>query len=298
MPFSKVKVFNQLLSIFYPMMKQRISLMLLTFTFWVGMPSCKTEFEKIRTSNNTQVIAQKADEYYEKGNWMNAQMLYEIVMPSMRTSPNIEKMAYRYSYTHYNLRSYESASYYFKNFATTYTNSPYKEEADFMVAYAQYRMSPRFRLDQDNTRKAIEGFEAFVNTYPESKRIKECNKLIDEMRKKLEIKAVEEGKLYFDMRQYQSAMQVFENVLREYPETAEAEQIRWRLLQAQFLWAENSILEKQSERFKTVVDKYKEFVSRFPKSKNREEADKYLKIANQKIKELQNVRYQKQSTGS
>lgn len=272
--------------------------MVLTFSFWVGLPSCKTEFERVRTSNNTQVIAQKADDYYEKGNWMNAQMLYEIVMPSMRTSSSIERMAYRYSYTHYHLMNFESASYYFKNFATTYANSPFKEEADFMFAYAQYRLSPRFRLDQDNTKKAIEGFEIFVNAYPESKRIKECNKLIDEMRKKLEIKSVEEGNLYFDMRQYQSAMQVYENVLREYPETNEAEQIRWRILQAQFSWAENSILEKQSERFKTVVDKYKEFTSKFPKSKNRPEAEKYLKIANQKIKELQNVRYQKQGARS
>lgn len=279
-------------------MKQRISLVLLTFTFWVGLPSCKTQFEKVRTSNNTQLIAQEADKYYEKNEWLNAQMLYEMVMPSMRTSSTIERMAYRYSYTHYHLQSFESASYYFKNFSNTYTNSPYKEEADFMAAYAQYRMSPRFRLDQDNTKKAIEGFEAFVNTYPESKRIKECNQHIDEMRKKLEIKAVEEGNLYFDMSQHQSAMQVYENVLREYPETAEAEQIRLRILQAQFMWAENSILEKQTERFKGVVEKHKDFISRFPKSKSREEADKYLKIANQKIKELQNVRYQKQGTRS
>ncbi|MFM2268604.1 MAG: hypothetical protein RL757_2045 [Bacteroidota bacterium] len=279
-------------------MKSKIIFAVLTFTFWFGFPSCKNEFEKVRTSNDNSAMAKKADEYYEKGDWLKAQILYEAVMPSMRTAAGIERMAFRYSYTQYNLGNFASASFYFKNFATTYTNSPNREEADYMVAFSEYRTSPKFRLDQESTEKAIEGFQSFTNNYPQSKRVKECNRLIDELRAKLEEKAYDQGQLYFDMRQYQSAIQSFENMLKEYPDSKLAEQVRWRVLQSSFLFAENSILEKQSERFNTVLEKYEVFSTKFPKSKFREKAIDYSKIANQKIKELKNVRYQSKSTGS
>lgn len=243
-------------------------------------------------------MVKKADQYYEKGDWAKAQILYESVMPSMRTAVGIERIAFRYSYTHYNMANFASASFYFKNFATTYTNSPDREEAEFMSAFSEYKISPKFRLDQESTAKAIEGLQNFVNTYPQSKRVKECNKLIDEMRAKLEEKAFDQALLYFDMQQYQAANQSFENMLRDFPDTKLAEQVRWKMLQAAFLLAQNSIIEKQSDRFKAVVEKYDLFVAKFPKSKFREKADDYSKIANQKIKDLKNVRNQAKSTGS
>ena len=47
-------------------------------------------------------------------------------------------------------------------------------------------------------------------------------KLQDELRKKLEVKAFEEGELYFKIQEYQAAITVFDNLLKEFPETAEA----------------------------------------------------------------------------
>ena len=65
----------------------------------------------------------------------------------------------------------------FKNFSNTFPNSEYREESDFMTAYSNYQLSPTFRLDQTYTIKAIEGFQLFANTYPDSKRVEECNRL-------------------------------------------------------------------------------------------------------------------------
>lgn len=62
-----------------------------------------------------------------------------------------------------------------------------------MSVYSLYKTSPGYRLDQSNTEKAIDGFQLFVNTYPNSKRVEECNKLIDECRAKIEFKSFEAG---------------------------------------------------------------------------------------------------------
>jgi outer membrane protein assembly factor BamD (BamD/ComL family) len=47
------------------------------------------------------------------------------------------------------------------------------------------------------------------------------------LRRKLEEKAFAEGELYFNLRQYQSAVISFDNLLRDYPESPDAERVRY-----------------------------------------------------------------------
>ncbi|NJN33063.1 MAG: hypothetical protein HC817_01225 [Saprospiraceae bacterium] len=62
--------------------------------------------------------------------------------------------------------------------------------------------------------------------------------------------------------------------------------------------AENSIFEKQLERYKLVVSKYNDFNEKFPRSRFKVDAEVYLKNSNKKIQELSNVGYQIKSTKS
>jgi outer membrane protein assembly factor BamD len=264
----------------------------------LALASCKNEFEKIRTSGDVNTLMKKGFEYYDKKEYSKAQVLFELVMPSIKGRPELEDISYKYSYTHYYERSYTSASYYFKNFANTFASSPLREEAEFMSAYSEYKVSPEYRLEQENSSKAIDGFQAFTNNFPESKRVKECNKLIDELRKKMEKKAYEEGALYYKIERYQAAIQSFENMLRDFPETSNAEEVRFTILKAQYELAINSIFEKQLERHKLVVEKFTDFNDKFPKSRFKKDAEVYLKNSNKKIKDLSNVRYQVQSAKS
>jgi outer membrane protein assembly factor BamD len=279
-------------------MKKNILISLYLSLFCLILTSCKNEFEKIRASGDVNAMMKKALEYYDKGEYQKAQTLFELVMPSIKGRPELEGISYKYAYTHFYDKTFTTASFYFKNFATTFANSPLREEAEYMSAFSEYKQSPTHRLDQESSSKAIDGFQTFVNNFPESKRVKDCNKLIDELRKKLELKAYEEGELYFKIERYQAAVQVFENLLRDYPETASAESVRFTIVKAQYLLAENSVYEKQAERYKLVVEKYKDFVDKYPKSKFTKDAEIFLKNSNNKIKELGNVRYQVQSPKS
>ncbi len=120
---------------------------------------CKSEFEKIRTSGDPEAIYQKAFDYYDKGDYQKAQTLLELVISNYRGQKEAEEIYYRYAYTYYHLQQYLLAAYYFNNFAQTYSTSSYREEADFMTAYSNYKLSPTFRLDQTYTEKAIDGFQ-------------------------------------------------------------------------------------------------------------------------------------------
>ena len=263
------------------------------FTLLLGLcllmvTSCKTDFEKIRSSGDVEMLHKKAFEYFEAEEYLKAQTLFELIIGSYRGKKEQEGIYYSYAYTHYHLGKYILASYYFKNFANTFTNSQYREEADFMAAYASYKLSPSYRLDQTYSQKAIESFQLFVNTYPTSERIGECNKLIDELRVKLEKKAYSQAELYFNLKQYQSADHAFENLLREYPESANAEKVRYMITKASYLLADNSIDQKQEERFETTVENYQDFVKRYPNSEYKKELDNIYKNSSKKIKAIAN----------
>lgn len=264
----------------------------------IGLSACKNDFERIRASGDPELIYDKAFELYDKGDYLKAQTLFEQILSAYRGRAKAEQLYYRYAYTHYYLNTYVSAAYYFKSFSSTFTSSSLKEEADYMAAISNYNMSPTFRLDQTYTLEAIEDFQNFINMYPQSPRVSEANELIDEMRAKLERKAFAEGKLYYDLKQYQSSIQSLENLLRDYPESTNAEHVRFIILKASFDLAINSIYEKKEERFNTVLEKYENFINKYPNSDNLIEANIIKNKAEENLKELKYGRYQDKSTAS
>ena len=277
-------------------MQYRLSLTVLLFSLL--LLGCRSEFETIRTSNDPGLILQKADAYYEAEEYQRAQTLYELVIAPYRGRAEAEQIAYRYAYTYYYTEQYVLASYYFKNFATTYGGSPLREEAEFMSAYSNYQLSPVYRLDQSYSVKAIEGFEEFANRFPNSERVDEANRLIDEMRAKMELKDFESAKLYVDIERYESALVSLENVLKEYPETQRAEEIRYLMTTVQYEFANRSFRLRKPERLEATIELANNFLARFPDSQYRDEVNTLLIKSQKELNDLADVRYQSTSTGS
>lgn len=248
--------------------------------------SCKSNYEKIRTSGNAELILSKAFEYYDKENYQRALSLFDLVLNTLKGDARAEKAYYEYAYCHYNTKQYLLAAYYFKTFSNTFTNSPQREEAAFMSAYSNYKLSPIFRLDQSNTVTAIEEFQLFVNLFPNSKRIEECNKLIDEMRRKQEEKAFAEGQLYFDLRQYQSAVISFDNLLRDYPESPDVERVRYLIAKSSYLLSENSVIEKKVDRYTETINRCNDFLEKYPTGKYSKEVKQLKKDSEQTRKNV------------
>lgn len=262
-----------------------------TTIFWsllallIGFSSCKSEFERVRTSGDAEAVLTKALEYYEAEEYQKAQTLLELAVTSYRGKKEAEDIYYKYAYTFYYLERYIMAAYYFKNFAQTYGASKFREEADFMAAYSNYKLSPSFRLDQSYTETAIDELQLFINTYPTSERVAECNQLIDEMRLKLEQKAFEEGRLYLDLGYYQSAVHSFENMLKDFPETTNAAQVRYLIIRATYLLAENSIADRQPERYRETVERATEYLERYAGTSFAAEVLKIMEDSKKQLKQ-------------
>ncbi len=248
--------------------------------------ACKSNYEKIRTSADADLILKTAFENYDQGQYQRAQTLFELVMTNIRARPEAEKANFQYAYTHYYLKQYVLAAYYFKTFANTFTNSTFREEAAFMSAFSNYQQSPTYRLDQTDSQKAIEEFQVFVNLFPESKRVEECNRLIDELRRKLEEKAFAEGELYYNLRQYQSAVISFDNLLRDYPESPDAERVRYLIAKGSYLLGDNSVVDKKEERYLNAAKRAADFLEKYPSGTYSKEVRQIQKSAEQAAKNV------------
>lgn len=266
------------------MKKTQVLLALIGF-LWM-FSACKSEFERIRVSGNPELILTKAFEFYEKEEYQRSQTLFDLVLNTIRGGKDAEKAYFYYAYTYYHLKQYMLAAYYFKNFANTFTTSSYREEAAYMSAYSNYLLSPSYRLDQGNTRQAIDEFQLFANLFPSSSRVEECNKLIDELRRKLELKAFAEGELYYNLRQYQSAVISLDNLLKDYPESPDAERVRFLIAKASFLLSENSVVEKKQERYTETVTRCNDFLDKYPSGKYSREIKDIRRDAEREIKAL------------
>jgi len=235
--------------------------------FIVLLTSCKSEFEALRTSNQPEKVYKAANIYYAAKDYNRAVALYDIVIQYYRGKQEAEDLFFKYAYAHYYQADYILASTYFKNYAGTFSNSINKEEAEYMAAYANFKLSPNYKLDQTYTQKAIEGFEQFINLYPNTERAEASNKLIDEMRRKLEQKSFEQGNLYYKIGQYQAAMTSFQSTLKDFPESKRIEEVRFLIVKSSFIQASNSIYEKKKERYNETLEHYTQFIKKHPKSK-------------------------------
>ncbi len=229
---------------------------------------------------------QEAVKLYEKGKYSKALVLFDDLSSKYRGQAQAEDLFYLIANANYKMRDYTSARFHFKNFASTYPSSPRAEECRFMAAYCYYIESPRSSLDQENTRKAIDELQIFVNYYPESEKAKEAAVLIQDLRDKLEKKAFDNAKLYYNMGSpddYRAAVIAFDNVLKQYPDTKYAEDIEYLMVKAQYEYANHSSPYKQESRFNDAIDFYDIFVNHFPESKYLSELNNLKADADKKI---------------
>jgi outer membrane protein assembly factor BamD len=134
----------------------------------------------------------------------------------------------------------------------------------------------------------MEAMQSYINTHPDSKRLVEANKLMDEMRAKLETKEASAAKLYYNIGQYKAASVAYNSVLQTYPESANSDYYQYMVVKSLYNYADASVSEKQEERFANAVSAYNDLKTTYPKSKYISEGEKYYTQANENLNKLRN----------
>jgi len=121
---------------------------------------------------------------------------------------------------HYHLKEYLVAIDEFRRLMLRWPASELVEEADFMIGESYNKLSPLYQRDQTYTYEAIRQYQDFIQTYPYSKHRKTAEQRIQDLRMKLAQKVYDSGKLYMVLREWNSAVITFEEILKNYYDTS------------------------------------------------------------------------------
>ncbi|WP_347174715.1 outer membrane protein assembly factor BamD [Polaribacter uvawellassae] len=265
----------------------------LIYIAFVGLlfTSC-SEYQKVLNKGTVEQQYAMATKMYEAKKFNKALDLFEKITPTYRGKPQMERIQFMVAQSNFNTKNYDLAGYYYQRFTQNYPKSSKKEEAAFLSAYSYKLASPVFSLDPRDTHKALDAFQTFIETYPDSERIPEANKYYQEIRYKLQKKAFEIAKVYYTTadydpgRNYTAAIQAFDNLLEEYLGSDFKEEALYYRLKASHDLALKSSVRKKEGRIKDAIKAYEKLKRNFPKTKYLEDSNKMLATLEKEQKQL------------
>lgn len=245
-----------------------------------------SDFRKIQKNPDWKVKYDAAIKYYENKDYHRSTLLFDEIMPFIRGTQEGELVQFYNAYANYYQKQYLMSSHYFKTFYDTYNRSEYAEEAYYMYAYSLYKQSPQFNLDQSSTVEAITAMQIFLNRYPASKYRTEASNIMEELIRKLELKAFENAKQYYTIGYLKSAIVALDNFSKDYPGSIFNEDVYYYKVLCTFKYAKQSIPSKQKERYYDCVEAYQIFIDEYPDSKYAKDAGDYYSISLKTIEDL------------
>jgi outer membrane protein assembly factor BamD len=258
----------------------------LTILLAAALLSSCSNFQKLMKSDDVDQRYAGALKYYEEKEYEKAGVLLGELLPLLKGRSEYEKANFLYAYTKYHQQLYLESSFHFIQFGSTFPKSQLVEEAAFMNVRSLANESPNEDLDQSNTAKALTAIQDFLRRYPNSQFKDEANTLYTELSSKVEFKAFDNAKLYYNLRYFQSAVIALGNFRRDYPSSKFSEEAAALRIDAQYSYAEQSIESKQKERYQEVVAFYQNFVDTYPNSKYLRTAEGFYDNARKALEKL------------
>lgn len=249
---------------------RQFSIFLLLLTVVFG--ACRNK-NLIQPGDPINVAFDKSMALFEKEKYSEAAYGFEMVTRMGRGTNFAEDAQYYLGESYFKDKQYIIAASEYERFISYYPQDEKREEVEYKMALCYYEQSPRYRLDQSPTRRAIELFQLYNTKYPNSELVTESAARIDELRNKLARKNYEAGEFYLRTRSYKAATIYYDLVIDQYPESSWAEQSLLRQIETYIEYADYSIDAKKAERYGLAIANYEKFLQLFPQSDKRADAE-------------------------
>lgn len=240
------------------------------------------EYQQILKSKDPDEKYQKALTYFNDKQYVKAQTLLDEVTSYYKGTDRSQDVLAYLSRCYMGQKDYITAAEYYQAYIRNYPKGRYIIEARFQVGHCYYLDAPDARLDQTDTKKAIDFFTQFVELYPESQYAEQAYQEMNELYDKLAYKEYLNAKLYYNLgtylgNNYLSAEIVAKNALKQYPTNSYQEELNWLILQAKYQQMINSVDSKKEDRARETDDEYYSFITMYPESKHMAAAEKIKK---------------------
>lgn len=257
----------------------------LVFTSILLFTSC-SEYQKLLNSDDISEKYKQAENYYNKGEYRQANRLFEQIIPKYRGRPQAQRIIFFFAETYMQTKRYSLAGYQYENFVKSYPKSERVQEASFKAAKSYYFQSPEYSLDQEDTYNAIEKLQVFINLYPNSEYTPEANQMISELQEKLEKKDFEIAKQYYTIRDYKASIKSNENFIASFPGTKFREESLYTKFLSLYQIGVNSIYTKKEERLKKLQKEYDLILRYYPETPFLDDLNRKMDNVNSELKKI------------
>ncbi len=258
-------------------MKSRI--LFIATVAMAALSSCKSQYELLLNSNDADAKYEAAFDYYNRGKYSKAGSMFESLSVLTNGTERDDTVRFYWGLSNYKFKDYYTAETNFSNFVESYPRSPFASEARYLRLDCLFRSTLRYELDQTPTYKAITEISEYMLEYPDTPHMKTCREMLLNLNERLDKKAYEAARLYYKMEDYKASRVAFRNVLKDDADNIYREDILYYIAMSSYKFAQNSVPEKQKERYLTFVDDYYNFIGEIPESHYRRELDNVYRRA-------------------
>ncbi len=249
-----------------------ILLALLIMQSFMGCGSSKTDIN----TDDPQKAFDIAKRKYDKKDYVDAIEDFSFIKIRFPGTDVSDKVQFYLAGSYFYQKEYILAAYEFESFVKNFQLSPLFPEAKYMLANTYYELSPKYPLDQQFTKEALNQYLSYIESYPQDKNVANAEARIKELRDKLAFKDYWTAELYMKTDNYKAASLYYQAVYDEYIDSEWADD-------AMVGQAEAYLSGRKYEDAKKVLEK---FYKLFPNSKLKSKADKI----GSKIKENQSAK--------
>lgn len=246
---------------------------LLVLALAAVLPSCKSQYELLLLSNDSDAKYKAAFSYFNEKKYSKAASLFESLSSLTEGTHRDDTVNYYWGLSNYKAKDYYTAEANFDSFIQKYPRSAFASNATYLRLDCLYRSTLRYELDQKPTQKAIAAISDYLSDYPDSEHKSECDNMLTDLNGRLDRKAYEAAKLYYKMEDYLASRVALRNVLKDNSLNIYREDIMYLIAMSSYKYAHLSVPEKRKERYLVFVDDCLNFFGEYPESEYKKELD-------------------------
>lgn len=233
--------------------------------FAMAIGGCSTE--EIVAPRSAEVIFESAMAKYKNEDFQEAYEEFRVLTLQYPGSDLADDAQFLMGEAKFAREEFILAAFEYEVIVRMMPTSEFVPHARYKTALCHYESSRPYYLEQESTRKAIDGFQAFIEYHPTDPRVPDAEAKINELNTRLAEKEYASGLIYMKMEYYRAAGVSFDHVLEKYHDTPFAEPAYFKKGEALFY----------RRRYSEAGEILRRFLERYPSSPFHSEALSLIK---------------------
>lgn len=169
-----------------------------------------------RVTQTPEQLLKQGEEQYKVKHYAKAKKSLQDLIETYPTSSMMADARYLKGMCLYYQQAYDDAILEFRLVTERYPASQWADDAQLQIGLSDLRKAPSIQLDQNITKQALLDLYTVIDDYPESDRIADVYKAIDDARNRLAEKDFLIGRFYERRGNFKSAIIYLQSIVKDY----------------------------------------------------------------------------------